>query len=54
MFPTDWACERVFAPYPDMEQALRKRNLPLYSFETFSPQYEFDVLGGGKEALPAS
>jgi len=41
----DWACERVFAPYPDMEQALRKRNLPLYSLETFSPLSEFDVLG---------
>jgi len=25
----DWACERVFAPYPDMENALRKRNLLL-------------------------
>jgi hypothetical protein len=33
----DWACERVFAPYPDMEKALRKRGLPLYSLETFSP-----------------
>ena len=41
----DWACERVFAPYPDMEKALRKRNLPLYSLETFSPLSEFDVLG---------
>jgi radical SAM family uncharacterized protein len=42
---SDWACERVFAPYPDMEKALRKRNLPLYSLETFSPLSEFDVLG---------
>jgi radical SAM family uncharacterized protein len=41
----DWACERVFAPYPDMEQALRKHHLPLYSLETFSPLSEFDVLG---------
>jgi len=41
----DWACERVFAPYPDMEKALRKRNLPLYSLETFSPLHEFDVIG---------
>jgi len=41
----DWACERVFAPYPDMERALRKRNLPLYSLETFTPLSEFDVIG---------
>jgi radical SAM family uncharacterized protein len=41
----DWACERVFTPYPDMEQALRKHDLPLYSLETFSPLTEFDVLG---------
>ena len=41
----DWACERVFAPYPDMEKALRKRNLPLYSLETFLPLSEFDVIG---------
>jgi len=33
----DWACERVFAPDPDMEQALRKRNLPLYFMSGFSP-----------------
>ncbi|MDR2439896.1 MAG: TIGR03960 family B12-binding radical SAM protein [Planctomycetaceae bacterium] len=42
---SDWSCERVFAPYPDMERALRKRGLPLYSLETFSPLTEFDVLG---------
>ncbi|MDR0704879.1 MAG: TIGR03960 family B12-binding radical SAM protein [Planctomycetaceae bacterium] len=41
----DWACERVFTPYPDMEQLLRKNGLPLYSLETFSPLAEFDVLG---------
>src|SRR5580704_14382658 len=27
----DWACERVFAPWPDMEQQLRRAELPLYS-----------------------
>jgi radical SAM family uncharacterized protein len=41
----DWACERVFTPYPDMERALRKHGLPLYSLETLSPLAEFDVLG---------
>ncbi len=40
----DWACERAFTPQPDMETALRKRGLPLFSLETFSPLSEFDVL----------
>ncbi|MDR1485489.1 MAG: TIGR03960 family B12-binding radical SAM protein [Planctomycetaceae bacterium] len=42
---TDWSCERVFAPYPDMESALRCSGLPLYSLETFTPLCEFDVVG---------
>jgi radical SAM family uncharacterized protein len=41
----DWACERVFAPWPDMEQLLREEGLPLYSLETFTPLAAFDVLG---------
>lgn len=41
----DWACERVFAPWPDMEEALRRHRLPLYSLETFTPLPCFDVLG---------
>lgn len=41
----DWACERVFAPAPDMERALRNAGLPLYSLETFTPLHQFDVVG---------
>ena len=41
----DWACERVFAPWPDMEELLRKHGLPLYGLETFTPLDRFDVLG---------
>ncbi len=41
----DWACERVFAPWLDMEAALRRHKLPLYSLETFTPLDQFDVLG---------
>jgi len=41
----DWLCERAFAPWPDMEAALRERQLPLYSLESFSPLGSFDVLG---------
>ena len=39
----DWLCERVFAPQVDMEQALRRENLPLFSLESFTPLCEFDV-----------
>jgi radical SAM family uncharacterized protein len=41
----DWACERAFAPWPDMEAQLRGAGLPLYSLETFTPLADFDVLG---------
>ena len=41
----DWYCERVFTPWPDMEDRLRQAGLPLYSLETFTPLADFDVLG---------
>lgn len=41
----DIACERVFAPWPDMERELRARSLPLYTLETASRLVDFDVLG---------
>ncbi len=41
----DWACERVYAPWPDMEKLLRAEDLPLYSLENFTPLDQFDVVG---------
>lgn len=41
----DWACERVFAPWMDMEAELRAAGVPLYSLENMRPLGEFDVLG---------
>lgn len=41
----DWACERVFAPGRDIEQLLRREQLPLWSLETFTPLKEFDIVG---------
>ncbi len=38
-------CERVFAPWHDMEEEMRKRNLPLYALESGDPLYEFDLIG---------
>jgi radical SAM family uncharacterized protein len=40
-----WACERVFTPWPDFEQILRRHDLPLYSLETFTPLRDFDLIG---------
>jgi radical SAM family uncharacterized protein len=45
MNASGWACERVFTPLPDFEQALRHHDLPLYSLETFTPLNKFDVVG---------
>lgn len=41
----DWLCERAFTPLPDMEEALRRENLSLYSLESFVPLSDFDVFG---------
>lgn len=38
-------CERIFAPWPDMEAALRKRNLPVFTLESRAPLSEFDIVG---------
>lgn len=37
--------ERVFAPWPDFEDALRARDLPLVSLETATPLGRFDIVG---------
>ena len=41
----DVAAERVFCPWPDMEQAMRTRGVPLYTLETRTPVREFDWVG---------
>jgi len=42
----DWiACERVFAPWTDMERIMRDRGIPLSSMESGVPLREFDILG---------
>jgi len=38
-------CERVFAPWVDFEKILLEHDIPLYSLETFTPLYCFDVIG---------
>lgn len=41
----DTYCERVFAPWPDMEAELRKNEIPLMTLETKDAISEFDILG---------
>jgi radical SAM superfamily enzyme YgiQ (UPF0313 family) len=42
---TDVACERVFAPAPDFEAALKAAGMPLRSLESATPLADFDLLG---------
>lgn len=38
-------CERVFAPWVDMEQVMRENRIPLYALESGDSLTEFDILG---------
>ena len=38
-------CERVFAPWTDMEALMRERHVPLYALESGDPLTEFDFIG---------
>ena len=37
-------CQRVFAPWGDMEEAMRKHDLPLWALESQRPIREFDMI----------
>jgi len=39
------ACERVFAPAPDFEEALKEKSIPLYTLETGTPLGDCDLVG---------
>lgn len=41
----DTACERAYAPWPDMEQAMRENGVPMFSLETKRPLASFDIVG---------
>ena len=40
----DVFCERVFAPWDDMEQKMRQHNLPLWALESKDPVKDFDMI----------
>jgi len=37
-------CERVFAPWGDMEEAMRRNHLPLWALESQDPVKDFDMI----------
>ena len=37
-------CERMFAPWGDMEEEMRKHNLPLWALESHDPMEDFDMI----------
>lgn len=37
-------CQRVFAPWGDMEEAMRQHNLPLWALESQEPVKDFDMI----------
>ncbi|MDO4744168.1 MAG: TIGR03960 family B12-binding radical SAM protein, partial [Clostridia bacterium] len=41
----DTVCERVFAPWVDMEEELREAEIPLLSLESYTPVNQFDIVG---------
>jgi radical SAM family uncharacterized protein len=41
----DVAAERVFAPWVDMADLMRRHDVPLYALESFRPVREFDCVG---------
>ena len=38
-------CERVFAPWGDMEEQMREEGIPLYGLESGDPIADFDLIG---------
>ncbi len=41
----DTYCERVFAPWTDMEAEMRKAGIPLFALESKDPVNTFDIVG---------
>jgi radical SAM family uncharacterized protein len=40
-----WACERTYAPWVDLEAVLKREAIPLFTVESFAPVADFDVVG---------
>src|SRR5262252_3821238 len=40
-----FAAERVYCPWPDMADAMRREGIPLFTLESWQPAREVDLLG---------
>lgn len=38
-------CERVYSPWPDLDQVMREKQIPLFALESQDPVKDFDFLG---------
>lgn len=38
-------CERVFSPWTDFEEEMKKADIPLYALESLDPLSDFDIIG---------
>lgn len=41
----DTYCERVYSPWPDLDQVMRAKSIPLFALESQDPVRDFDFLG---------
>ena len=41
----DTYCERVYSPWPDLDQIMREQEIPLFALESQEPIRDFDFLG---------
>ena len=41
----EFACERTYAPWVDLEHRMREERIPLFTVESFAPVADFDVVG---------
>lgn len=41
----DTWCERVYSPWPDLDQVMRRDHIPLFALESQDPVKDFDFLG---------
>jgi radical SAM family uncharacterized protein/radical SAM-linked protein len=46
----EWACERAYAPWTDLEARMRERAIPLFTVESLAPVADFDALGFSLQA----
>ena len=42
---SDTYAERAYAPFPDMQEQMKKMGIPLYSLETYTEASAFDLIG---------